>query len=323
MALLEIEGLSVSYQTESGPIRAVRDFSVSLAAGESLALVGETGSGKSTVALALMGLLGEAARIDSGEIRFDGIGMSAADRRTWQQVRGGRIGMIFQDTRGALNPVLTIGSQLVEAMRAHQRLTLRGARAMAVEMLSEAGIPDPPFFMRRYPLELSGGLCQRAALAIALCNRPALLVADEPTSALDPSIQAQILQLLRRLREGNALAMLLISHDLALVSEVSDWVAVMYHGRIVEFGRTSDVLRRPAHPYSAALIQCQADLEHHWDRRPLSAIAGSPPASGEEFTGCSFAPRCPSVDAACSKTVPLPVTVSDGHRTSCFREVGR
>jgi oligopeptide/dipeptide ABC transporter ATP-binding protein len=319
MALLEVEKLSVFYHTASGPIRAVRDLSFELAAGESLALVGETGSGKSSVALALLGLLDSKGRAATGEIRFEGLPLSTAHRRSWNAVRGRKIGIVFQDTRGALNPVLTVGSQLTEAVRAHRRIRSREAREAAAALLAEVGIPEPGFYLRRYPGELSGGMCQRVAIAIAICNRPRLLIADEATSALDPSIQAQILELLREMRQRYSLALLLISHDLALVSEVSDRVAVMYHGRLVESGRASDVFRRPAHPYAASLIQCQADLRHRWDQQPLAAIAGSPPAGGQELPGCSFAPRCPKADPACTKSVPLPVTVSDRHWAACLK----
>ena len=227
--------------------------------------------------------------------------------------------MVFQDARGALNPVLTVGSQLMEALRAHQSLSTRGARERAAALLTEAGIPDPRFYLRRYPFELSGGMCQRVAIAIAVCNRPSLLIADEPTSALDPSIQAQILELLGGMKHRYGLALLLISHDLALVSELSERVAVMYHGRLVESGRAQDVFRTPAHPYTKALIECQADLHHRWDRRPLAAIAGSPPAGGQELPGCSFAPRCPRADAACSRSVPSPVVLSGEHWAACIK----
>lgn len=318
MSLLEVKNLTITYLTKSSCVRAVRNFGFELAAGESLALVGETGSGKSTVALALMGLLDGNARVDGGEIRFEGNPLTTKEPRTWKEVRGRKIGMVFQDARGSLNPVLTVGSHLEEAVRAHQRVKKLMARDTAGALLAEVGVPDPPFYLRRYPGELSGGMCQRVAIALALCNQPGLLIADEPTSALDPSIQAQILELLRNLRRRHGLALLLISHDLALVSEVSERVAVMYHGRMVESGPTPEVFLRPAHPYTSSLIQCQADLHHQWARRPLEAIAGTPPAGGQEFPGCAFAPRCPNAHPDCSKGVPPPVPVSDGHWAACI-----
>jgi oligopeptide/dipeptide ABC transporter ATP-binding protein len=319
MSLLEVENLSISYRNASGQVRVVRDCSFSVGAGESLGLVGETGSGKSTVALALAGLLDGNARIESGAIRFAGKTLASVGSRDWNRLRGSRIGIVFQDARGALNPVLTVGAQLTGALRAHQRLSGKSARERALELLADAGIPDPPFYMRRYPLELSGGLCQRVAIAIAICNRPVFLIADEPTSALDPSIQAQILELLRDLKDRHALAMLLISHDLALVSEVSEWIAVMYHGRLVEFGKARDVFGHPAHPYTAALLECQADMNHRWDRQPLAAIGGSPPVCGHDFQGCPFAPRCSRANAECSRSLPFSKTVGDRHWASCFK----
>lgn len=319
MPLLEVENLSVSYHTALGPIRAVRDVSLQLGVGESLALVGETGSGKSTVALALMGLLESNARVETGKIRFESALLAPTDRRSWGQLRGRKIGMVFQDARGALNPVLTIGSQLTEALRAERRLRKKEAQELAAALLIEVGIPDPKFYMRRYPIELSGGMCQRVGIAIAVGNQPSLLIADEPTSALDPSIQAQILELLRTMKQRYSLAMLLISHDLALVSEISGQVAVMYHGRLVECGKVSDVFRRPGHPYTSSLLACQADMLHRWDRQPLAAITGSPPAGGKEFAGCAFAPRCPRADADCSESVPPPATISDSHWAACIK----
>ncbi len=318
MTLLEVKDLSISYRTKSGCLRAVRNFGLELVAGESLALVGETGSGKSTVALALMGLLDGNAVVDAGEIRFEGKTLSTNDTGAWSQVRGRKIGLVFQDARGSLNPVMTVGSQLTEAMRAHQRLKKPRAREIAGELLTEVGVPEPPFYLRRYPSELSGGMCQRVAIGLALCNQPQLLIADEPTSALDPSIQAQILDLLSQLRRRHGLSLLLISHDLALVSEVCERVSVMYHGRVVESGRAQEVFRQPAHPYTSSLIRCLPDLDHCWERLPLNSIPGAPPAAGQDFPGCAFAPRCPKANPDCCRAVPPPITVSAGHWAACI-----
>jgi len=317
--LLKIENLSVVYVSAAGPVRAVRDFSLEVECGEAVALVGETGSGKSTVALALLNLLGSTGRAETGDIRFAGRLLSSGDPRSWRVVRGKEIGMVFQDARGALNPVLTIGTQLSQALHAHQRLGRKEARAAAAAWLAAAGIPQPRFYMRRYPMELSGGMCQRAALAIAVCNQPRLLLADEPTSALDPSIQAQILDLLQSMKDRYGLAVILISHDLAMVSQFAERVAVMYHGRLVEFGRSEDVFRNPAHPYTVSLMECQAGMHYSWDSRPLAAIAGLPPAAGEEMPGCSFAPRCHRSDSDCLLQTPKAVTLSDGHWAACSK----
>jgi len=318
-AVLEVEDLSISYLTETGPVRVVRNISIYLEAGASLALVGESGSGKSTLALALLGLLGRRGRIDGGEIRFKGDRLSLRDERSWARLRGKEIGMVFQDARGGLNPVMTIGAQVIHALQAHQRLDRAAAHDAAAVHLAAAGIPEPAFFMRRFPDELSGGMCQRAAIAIAVCHQPGLLIADEPTSALDPSIQAQILDLLRVMRRRFGLSLLLISHDLALVSEISEAVAVMYHGRLVESGPKAGVYRHPAHPYTASLLKCQADLRHRWDRMPLASIPGSAPPAGEEVPGCAFAARCPKADSGCLLTVPPPVEIGEGHWAACLK----
>jgi oligopeptide/dipeptide ABC transporter ATP-binding protein len=319
MPLLEVTGLSISYYLASGVVRAVRELSLKIEPGESIALVGESGSGKSTAALALIGLLESNARAEAGDFKFEDTPLRFEDPRPWRRLRGSKIGMVFQDARGALNPVMTVGAQLMDVLQAHQQLSRRKVREKAVALLAEAGIPDPGFCLRRYPVELSGGLCQRVAIAIAICNRPRLLIADEPTSALDPSIQAQILDLLRNMKNRHRLALLLISHDLALVAEMSDRVAVMYHGSIVESGAASEIFQRPAHPYTASLIECQTDLNHRWDRRPLAAIAGSPPAGEQEFTGCAFAPRCPKADADCAKCMPPAASLSSSHWAACFK----
>jgi oligopeptide/dipeptide ABC transporter ATP-binding protein len=321
MPVLEVKSLSVSYRTAAGPVCAVRDFSVELAAGESLAIVGETGSGKSTVALALMGLLPGTARVEADRLRFLGEALAPGDGRSWQRIRGRTMGMIFQDARGALNPVRTIGAQFSEVLRAHQRLSRKEARSRATALLTDVGIPQPPFTMRRYPLELSGGMCQRVGIAMAICHAPSLLIADEPTSALDPSIQAQVLEVLRRMKERQRLAMLLISHDLAMVAEVVERVAVLYHGRMVECGAAAAVFRKPAHPYTAALIACQADLRQRWEERRLIPVAGAPPASGQRFPGCAFAPRCPEAIPECSAAEPPLKRIEADHCAACIREV--
>ena len=322
MSVLEIENLSVSFLTEFGAVRAVKGVSLDLEAGRSLALVGETGSGKSTLALAIQGLLAGPAAVVEGEVRIEGARLSSGNGRLRRGFCGSRIGMVFQDARGSLNPVLTIGSQLAEVLRAHQDLNRKEAKAAALGVLRDVGIPEPGFLYHCYPAELSGGMCQRVAIALATCNRPALLVADEPTSALDTSIQAQILALLRMLQDRHRLALLLISHDLALVSDVAERVAVMYHGNLIETGRTEDVFRWPAHPYTSLLLACQPDLGHHRDRMPLAAIPGSLPLDTQEYQGCSFAPRCPSAEEACSETLPPPVRIRAGHWASCFRPAG-
>jgi oligopeptide/dipeptide ABC transporter ATP-binding protein len=227
--------------------------------------------------------------------------------------------MVFQDARGALNPVLTVGSQLVEAILSHQRVSRRAAKEQALALFAEVGFAEPAFTFGRYPGELSGGMCQRAAIAAAICNRPKLLIADEPTSALDPGIQAQIMQVLGAMKQQHGLALILISHDLALVSEAAERIAVMYHGRMVESGEAGAVLHAPAHPYTGALLACLPDLNRCWDRDPLESIPGAPPSRLREHPGCAFSERCSQSGPDCSATQPAPVAVADGHWAACLR----
>jgi oligopeptide/dipeptide ABC transporter ATP-binding protein len=318
LPLLDLRHLSVRYPTAVGALRAVRDLSLRISPGETLALVGETGCGKSTVALTLMGLLG-AGQIESGEILFEGRDLRRLDENEWRKIRGREISIVFQDARSALNPVRTVGDHMVEAMRAHQPLSRREAGARSLELLHEVGVPEPAFQTKRYPFELSGGMCQRVGIALALCNNPRLLIADEPTSALDPTIQMQVVELLAELKHRHGLALLMISHDLALVSHSADQVAVMYHSRLVECGPRTGVLGNPAHPYTRALRDAVPDLTRRCDFAPLAVVPGTAPAPGEEIAGCPFAPRCREVEPRCADA---PSIVSDGHWASCVLEAG-
>jgi oligopeptide/dipeptide ABC transporter ATP-binding protein len=316
--LLEVRNFSVCFEGAAAPARVVRDVSFEIAPGEVLALVGETGCGKSTVALGIAGLL-DARAVRSGEIRFEGRRLSGPEGGGWKSVRGRRIGFVFQDPRSSLNPVLTIGTHLIETLRAHTGLSARRATSRAADLLTEVGMADADFQMKRYPFELSGGMCQRVAIALAICSAPTLLIADEPTSALDPTIQAQILRLLNEMTESRGLALLLISHDLALVSESSDRVAVMYHGRLVECGAVRDVLAGAAHPYTRALLRCSPALNHHPETARLDSIPGSPPPAGLDLSGCAFAPRCDSADERCAAEEPGAVHLACGHWASCLK----
>jgi len=318
-ALLEIRHLSVSYPGPRGPVPALRDFSLEVLSGETLALVGETGCGKSTVALATLGLVDLDQQLTSGEILFGGKNLLHEGERYWRRMRGSRIGMVFQDAGSSLNPVLTIGEQLIESIRSHQNLSRREARERALALLQEVGIPDPPSSISRYAFEFSGGMCQRIGIALGLCGSPELLIADEPTSALDPTIQAQILDLLRKMRRHHNLALLLISHDLALVAECADRVAVMYHGRLVEAGRSDEVFVRPAHPYTRALIHSLPRLDSSRRKEQLTPVLGSPPAPGQDLPGCAFAPRCPIAEIQCTSAIPPQVALSDSHWASCIK----
>lgn len=298
---------------------AVRDLTFQLTQGETIALVGETGSGKSTVALSLLGLRQPGEQIEAEAILFEGRELSRLNDTEWRTLRGGRISLIFQDSRGALNPVLTIGEHLIESIRAHRSLSRNSARQAAIRILAEVGMPEPELQLGRYSFELSGGMCQRLGIAIGIVNNPRLLIADEPTSALDPTIQAQILKLLRDMKHRYGLTLLLISHDLALVSESADRIMVMYDGRLVESGLRSEVLSQPAHPYTRALIQCQPGIHHHRDTRPLAEIPGNAPAVGQEVPGCAFFSRCSCAQNGCSDSLPRVGNLSGTHSVACFK----
>ncbi len=316
--LLSVRNLSVSYHTPSGPLRAVEDVSLEIGPGETLGLAGETGCGKSTVALAVLGLL-EGGSIEGGRILFEGQSLEEATERTWRHLRGGRIGFVFQDARGSLNPVLTVGQHFEEALRAHGRMTRKQWRGRASRLLAEVGIPEPAYILRRYAHELSGGTCQRVGIALAICNRPSLLIADEPTSALDPTIQAQVIALLVHMKQSLGLALLFITHDLPLINRAADRLAVMYGARIVEYGPVRDVLSVPAHPYTRGLLQCVADLDRTVGGRRLEPIPGSPVVALRLPQGCSFAPRCRLAEDRCLSEIPEAVPVGGTHWAACIK----
>jgi peptide/nickel transport system ATP-binding protein len=316
--VLAICELTVAYRTHSEPIRAVRGASLHIREGETLALVGETGSGKSTVALAILGLLDH--QDQSGEIRYKGSGIHSLSLREWRKIRSREIGIVFQDTRNALNPVLTILDHMVETLRAHQAISKKEARRKAMELFREVGIPEGQ--EKLYPFELSGGTCQRVGIALGLCNKPRLFIADEPTSAIDTAIQAQILDLLRRMKDRYGLALLLISHDLPLISQISDRIAVMYHGRVVESGLKEEVLGAPAHPYTLGLIQCQPSFSHNHEKNRLAAIPGVMPKGNQEFPGCAFAPRCGRAKPRCLESIPTLQQLSKTSSVECCFPLG-
>jgi oligopeptide/dipeptide ABC transporter ATP-binding protein len=319
--LLELENLNVAFPSARGPVAAVRDLSLSLAPGETLALVGESGSGKSVTALAIMGLLPPQARL-SGAVRFEGRELTTSRSGELQALRGLRMAMIFQEPMTALNPVMRVGDQIAEAVLAHAeapaRISRAEARQRAVEALREVSIPEPERRWRDYPHQLSGGQRQRVMIAMAIVNRPALLIADEPTTALDVTVQAQILELLAGLRRRLGLAMLFVSHDLAVVRRVSQRVAVMYAGRVVESGAVEEIFARPSHPYTRGLLASIPTLKT--DRnQPLRAIEGAVPSPGALPAGCSFAPRCPLCIPACEVAVPQLLEISPDHWVRCIR----
>ena len=331
-ALLEVRHLNIEFPTAAlraagragapVPTRglpAVRDVSFSIAPGEVLGLVGESGSGKSITSLAIMRLLPPQARV-SGEILFAENGaarnLPALSDDSMRQLRGSRIAMIFQEPMTALNPVMRVSDQIAEAVRAHGTRSKNEAARLAVQAMADVAIPEPDHRARDYPHQLSGGMRQRVMIAMAIVNRPQLLIADEPTTALDVTIQAQILELLADLRSKFGLAMLFISHDLAVVSQVADRVAVMYAGSVVELGTKQEIFRAPAHPYTRGLLEAVPDLKT--DRRlPLGTIEGTVPPLQNMPPGCAFEPRCGFRVAECARELPPLIEVAQGHWARC------
>ena len=325
--LLEVRGLTIEFpaQTRAGTgdspvLSAVRDLSFSIAPGEVLGLVGESGSGKSITSLAIMRLLPPQARV-SGEILFTESGaaplnLPALSDDAMRQLRGSRIAMIFQEPMTALNPVMRVGEQIAEAVTAHGALSKKDAWQRAVDAMNDVAIPDAARRARDYPHQLSGGMRQRIMIAMAIVNRPQLLIADEPTTALDVTIQAQILDLLAELRNKFGLAMLFISHDLAVVSRVADRVAVMYAGSLVELGVGPDIFKTPAHPYTRGLLHAVPDLKT--DRgQPLQTIEGTVPPLHAMPPGCTFEPRCEFRILECAHELPPLIEVGAGHWARC------
>jgi peptide/nickel transport system ATP-binding protein len=328
-ALLEVRHLDIIFPLAGFPqagrgngtqrLHAVRDLSFSIGAGEVLGMVGESGSGKSITSLAIMRLLPFQALVE-GKVLFGEDGQSrdlaALPAESMRKLHGSRISMIFQEPMTALNPVMRVGDQIAEAALAHGKVSRREAASTAVEAMRQVAIPEPDRRARDYPHQLSGGMRQRIMIAMAIVNRPQLLIADEPTTALDVTIQAQILQLLAELRVKFGLAMLFISHDLAVVSQVADRVAVMYAGSLVELGAKRDIFEAPAHPYTRGLLQAVPNLQT--DRaKPLGTIEGTVPPLQRMPSGCAFEPRCGFRVAECAHFLPPLVEVAPGHWARC------
>ncbi|MFI7239034.1 dipeptide ABC transporter ATP-binding protein [Streptomyces cyaneofuscatus] len=320
MTLLDISQLGVTFHTTPGepPVRAVDDVSLHLDAGETLAIVGESGSGKTVTALSLLGLNPDAPLCrTTGSILLGDTDLRALDRRSWREIRGNRVAMVFQDPGTALNPLLTIGTQITDAVRAHERMSRDQARKRAIEALTQARMPEPDKRLTQYVHELSGGMRQRAAIALAIAARPQLLIADEPTTALDAAVQAEIMTMLRSLCDDLGMGLILITHDLGVVAEQADRVAVMYAGRIVESGPTAQVLADPRMPYTQALLAATPRLDAP-ARTRLASIEGRPPRLSDRPPGCSFAPRCPVRTDDCESVVPPLLTVGEDHAAACL-----
>jgi oligopeptide/dipeptide ABC transporter ATP-binding protein len=313
--LLVVEHLTTGFDADGRFVPAVIDVSFTVASGETLGLVGESGSGKSLTAFSIMRLVEPPGRIDTGRLLYKGRDLRGLTEREMQDVRGGEIALIFQEPMTALNPVFTIGSQIEETLRVHGRATRRTARARALELLEAVSIPDPARRIREYPHQLSGGLRQRALIAISLACNPSLVIADEPTTALDVTIQAQILDLLRDLQRRLGLALLLITHDLGVVAEMADRVAVMYAGRIVEQAPVRALFQDPKHPYTRGLI---ASMPGGAPGSRLRAIDGTVPPLGELPSGCAFSPRCPERFEPCPVAPPGDTILGPARTVKCY-----
>jgi len=327
--VLDISGLKTVFRIGGRQVAAVQDLDLTIAPGETLALVGESGSGKSVTSLSIMNLLPrKVGQVTEGRILFRGKSgqaqdLTRLDDEGLRRIRGNDIAMVFQEPMTSLNPVYTIGEQIAEPMRIHLGRARKEAAAAAIRLLADVGIPDPERRARQYPHELSGGMRQRATIAMALACDPVLLIADEPTTALDVTIQAQILDLLQKLQDERGMGILFVTHNLGVVAEIADRVAVMYAGRIVETGTVANVFAHPRHPYTVGLMRSIPRLGEATELKrqgvPLPTIAGSVPSLAQLPEGCSFAPRCPLALDACRASVPLLYETGNGQKSRCIR----
>lgn len=314
--LLEVKGLCTQFATYRGPLVAVDGVSLTVRRGETLALVGESGCGKSVAAMSVMRLVRRPGRITAGQVLFEGEDLLGKTRREMQRLRGDRIAMVFQDPLSTLNPAFTVETQIAESLRVHGVARGREARARCIELLDAMGIPAPRERLRSYPHELSGGMRQRVMIAIAVSCSPDLLIADEPTTALDVTLQVQIMDLLAEIKRQRRLAIILITHDLGIVSQFSDRAAVMYAGRIVEQASVADLLAEPLHPYTEGLLGCVPRLGR--PEVPITPIEGTVPDLVAPPVGCRFAPRCPRVMDRCVESEPPDYRVGGGRIVRCY-----
>ena len=314
--LLSVKNLSTEFPVKKGIVKAVEDVSFDVDAGEILAIVGESGSGKSVTSLSVMGPLAEPGHVAGGSMEFEGKDLVHLSERDYRALRGNDMAMIFQEPMTSLNPVYRVGKQIVEAIRTHENVSKKEARERAIDMLRKVGIPSPEKRIDDYPHQMSGGMRQRVMIAMALSCNPKLLIADEPTTALDVTIQAQILDLLRRLRDDTGMAVLLITHDLGVVSETADRVVVMYCGQVVEEAEVRTLFDHPMHPYTLGLLKSIPRLEDD-DSKRLYMIKGMVPNPLEMPPGCHFSDRCDSCMDICREKIPNLVDI-DGHKVRCF-----
>jgi oligopeptide/dipeptide ABC transporter ATP-binding protein len=313
VALLEIRNLRVDFRVGADTIHALRGVHLDVQPGSRTAIVGESGSGKTVTAMSVLRLLPGNAPVTAGGIYFEGTDLIQLDERRMREIRGARIGMVFQNAPAALNPLYPVGRQIADVCRRHTGLGARQAQRRAVEVLAATGIADAEHRALNYPHEYSGGMAQRAMIAMALVCRPVLLIADEPTSGLDVTIQAQVLNLIGKVVAELGAALLLITHDIGLVPAIADRIIVMYAGSVVETGSVAEVLARPCHPYTRLLLECFEEV----DGSEMPTIPGRVPDLREDWAGCSFAGRCPRAEAICSRVTPPAVTVAPGHMAAC------
>ena len=316
--LLQVENLVSSFFLDEGILKAVDGLSFHINEKETVALVGESGCGKTIVALSLLNLIPWPGRVVSGRILFNGENLLRHDPEQLRRIRGREIGMIFQEPGAALNPVVTIGRQITEVLRLHRALSKHEAEVEAIRLLGETGIAEPEKRIKSYPFEFSGGMQQRAVIALAVSGRPSLLIADEPTTALDVTVQGEILDLLSYLQEQYNMAILLITHDMGVVSEMARRVMVMYTGKLIEIAPTRDIFREPKHPYTKGLLQSIPRVGTG-RKEPLRAIAGTVPDFLKLPTGCTFHPRCPISEASCSTAFPPLNPIANHRKCACYR----
>ncbi len=318
MELLKVSDLKAAFHLDRGDLLAVRGVSFSIHEGETLGLVGESGCGKSVSAFSVLKLISPPGEITGGEILWKGKDLISLDEKELRKIRGKEISMIFQEPMTSLNPVMTIGSQIAEVYRIHSGLSKKESLELACEMLGKVGIPDPEKRLNSYPHQFSGGMRQRVMTAMALAASPSLLIADEPTTALDVTIQAQIMKLLTDLRRERGMSMLLISHDLGLVSSSADRIAVMYAGEIVEYGPSEDVMKAPLHPYTQGLLKAVPSISGPRER--LYTIPGTVPVLFTEPEGCAFCSRCSQADDSCWKQ-KVPLCTVNGRQVRCLKYI--
>lgn len=315
--VMEVQQLQVQFKTDAGVVTTVDEVSFSVRPGETLCIVGESGSGKSVTSLAVMGLLDAGGKVSKGQVRILGEDVVHYSRKQWDRIRGKDIAMIFQEPMSALNPAFTIGNQLLEQIRKHRKWSRSQAKEAAVELLAQVGISRPKDILKEYPHQLSGGMRQRVMIAMALSCEPKILIADEPTTALDVTIQAQILALLKELQQKYGLAIILITHDMGVVSEMADRVLVMYAGQVVEEGDVLTVFERHRHPYTKGLLECIPHLDldpSQW----LQVIPGTVPSFADMQGGCRFQSRCPYVQEKCRLQAPPLTALDEQHRVRCW-----